>query len=564
MCLSFVVRDPQPSGIVRHIALDIINDAVDAGQLDSHSLAILRNNLLLYVQKIYGANVMSNFQIDAPNIQNKISQTLTYLFKLSYRTDWPSFFHDMLGLTVSASSTARDNARGVRFYLRILSSVHDEIADILVPKSGKEQKQDADLKDLLRQRDAKLIALSWQEILSQWRLKDAIIVEQCLAVIKKWVAWTDISLVVDAPLLSVLFELVSPSQNTNETKLICITTETFAEIVGKKMNPDDKLELITILKIREVVSQLIESPQLQAQRFTPLYDTDVAESAAKLVNSTVYDIVKALDSVQDGTPLSIRAMGQLNEFLPHLLRFFSDEYDEICSTVIPCVTDLLTLFRNKAKANNVFYSENGHILPSVLDVVIGKMKYDETSSWGKEDAQTDEAEFQDLRKRLQVLQQSIAAVNRDLYVDSISKIVIETFERYRSQRGQLDWREVELAMHEMFLFGELALKGGGLYYHSEPASLAAERLIEMMAKLIESGNLNLNYFISYLLILSQMSPPSSIRPLRCNIWNYVYDITAFLKRIPSSSQPLSKNLCFSYTTVTLRSRQDLGICFIDL
>jgi exportin-T len=488
VCLSFVVREPQPSEVVRHVALDIINDAIRGGQLDPLNLAVLRDNLMMHVQKVYGANGISSLQIDPPNIQNKISQTLTYLFKLLYSTDWSSFFHDMLGLTVTAGSVARDNAPGVRFYLRILNSVHDEIADILVPKSTGEQRKDTDLKDLVRQRDAKMIVLSWQEILSQWRLKDDFIVAQCLAVIKRWVAWTDISLVIDAPILNILFELVSPPRTANEPNSMFITTETFVEIIGKKMGADDKLELISILRIKEVVSQLIQSAPLLDQRFTPLYDTDVAESAAKLVNTTVSDIVRALESAQDGTSLSIRAMNQLNEFLPYVLRFFSDEYDEICSTVIPCMTDLLTLFRRKAKAESAFYSENASILPSMLDAVIAKMKYDETSSWGNEDAQADEAEFQDLRKRLQVLQQAIAAVNKDLYIDSISKLIIGTFDKYHSLGGQVDWRDVELAMHELFLFGELALKGSGLYSKTKPVSTAAERLIEMMAKLINSSN----------------------------------------------------------------------------
>lgn len=488
---------------------------------------------MLHVQKVYGANGIDDLQIAPPNIQNKISQTLTYLFKFLYSTDWSSFFHDMLGLTVTAGSTARDNARGVGFYLRVLSSVHDEIADILLPKSGEEQKRDADLKDLIRQRDAKMIALSWQEILSQWRLKDASIVIQSLAVIKRWVSWTDISLVVDASLLSILFELVSPPRTANEPNSMSVTTETFVEIVGKKMSADDKLELISILKIKEVVSQLIESPLLRDQRFTPLYDTDVAESAAKLVNSAVCDIVRALDSGQDGTPLSIRATDQLNQFLPYVLRFFSDEYDEICSTVIPCITDLLTLFRKRAKANSSFYAENAHILPSMLDAVIAKMRYDETSTWGNEDAQTDEAEFQDLRKRLQILQQAIAAVNIDLYIDSMSKVVMGTFDKYQSLGGQLDWREVELAMHELFLFGELALKSGGLYSKSKPVSAAAERLIEMMAKLVNSGGFSLDGLKVRLLMLLQVLPRSRIRPSSYSLWKYVYDTTLSSKRIPS-------------------------------
>jgi len=127
------------------------------------------------------------------------------------------------------------------------------------------------------------------------------------------------------------------------------------------------------------------------------------------------------------------------------------------------------------------------MLSPILDAVIAKMKYDHTSLWGDEDAQTDEAEFQELRKRLQVLQQAVAAVNENLYMDKISTLVISTFNQFQNQRSQLNWRDTDLAMYEMFLFGELALKSGGLYSKTKPVSPAAERLIGMMFKLVESG-----------------------------------------------------------------------------
>jgi hypothetical protein len=63
------------------------------------------------------------------------------------------------------------------------------------------------------------------------------------------------------------------------------------------------------------------------------------------------------------------------------------------------------------------------MLSPILNAIILKMRYDETSSWGNEDEQTDEAEFQDLRKRLQVLQKTVAAVDEVLYVDILSNLV---------------------------------------------------------------------------------------------------------------------------------------------
>jgi exportin-T len=117
------------------------------------------------------------------------------------------------------------------------------------------------------------------------------------------------------------------------------------------------------------------------------------------------------------------------------------------------------------------------------------MRYDETSSWGAEDEQTDEAEFQELRKRLQVLQKSVAAVDEALYVDILSNVIGNTFQNLDQQGGQMDWRDLDLALHEMYLFGELTIPNGGLYAKSQPSSVAAERLIIMMSKMVESGKI---------------------------------------------------------------------------
>ena len=353
---------------------------------------------------------------------------------------------------------------------------------------------------MVRQRDAAAIASSWQETLSEWRLRDDTITELCLTAIGRWVSWTDIALVVNQSLLNILFELLSHSSNslqdTVANKKRDAAIDTVIEIIGKKMNASDKLELIDILKVNEVVSQLVNSPALTELRSTFNYDTDLAESVARLVNNAVFDIVKALDGAQDGDPVSRRAISQLHNFVPFVLRFFSDEYDEVCSTVIPCLTDLLTLLRNKLKSNSSLYAECSGMLPAILDAVISKMRYDETASWGNEDAQTDEAEFQELRKRLHNLQRAVAAVDENLCLDRFNNVVISTFDKFQNQNGQLDWRDLDLAMHQMYLFGDLAMKDGGLYSKSKPASPAAECLIRTMFKLVESGkNVLLCYVI---------------------------------------------------------------------
>ena len=115
----------------------------------------------------------------------------------------------------------------------------------------------------------------------------------------------------------------------------------------KKMKPADKIEMIAFLNLREIVAQLIASPPLHDFQKTPRYDTDLAEAVASLLNTVVADIVRVLQDSQVGDEVRAKAEQLLLDFLPMLLRFFSDEFDEVCSTVIPSLTDLLTFSKNQ-------------------------------------------------------------------------------------------------------------------------------------------------------------------------------------------------------------------------
>jgi exportin-T len=464
------------------VSLDVINNAVQTQQLDSQTLVQVKETLLEYVRRTYGSG--SQDQVDPPSIQNKLTQTLTFLFIALYKQGWESFVGDFLALTSLQNNGSRDNFAGTVLYLRILGSIHDEIADVLLTRPSEETRRNTELKDIMRARDVPQIAASWLEILTQYREQSDAVVEMCLKVIGKWVSWIDISLIVNQNLLNILFQLVGRINPSNkEDKVRDAAIDTFTEIVAKKMKASDKIAMIVFLNLGEVISQLIASPALHDLRTTSSYDTDLAEAVAKLVNNVVFDIVKVLEDNQAEAETKSQAEQLVQSFLPLLLRFFSDEYDEICSTVIPSLTDLLTFLRKKQPLPAGYSA----MLTPILNAIIQKMRYDETSSWGNEDEQTDEAEFQELRKRLQILQKSVAAVDSALYIDILSNVVGNTFQQLEQQGGQMDWRDLDLALHEMYLFGELTVPNGGLYAKSQPSSVAAERLITMMSKMVESG-----------------------------------------------------------------------------
>ena len=488
VCLTLFTRPQPPSEVVRLVCLEIVNNAVQTELLGQHSLKYIRESLMGYVKQRYapGAN-----EVDSPAIQNKLTQTLTYLFTSLYGSEWASFFDDFRALAGDGNEIGNSNLVATMLYLRIVGSIHDEIADVMIPRTPHEQKRSNDLKDLIRARDVNKIAITWQEILSRWRQIDLGIVEICLRTIAKWVSWIDISIVIDRSIQSALLELAGQQGNfaseSKEAKARDAAIDTFTETVGKKMGANDKIELIRYLNLSDVVGQLIASSALSEMRTTPHYDTDLSETVAKLVNNVLFDVVKVLDtdSVDDQT--RTRGNELLRVFVPYLLRFFADEYDEICSAVIPSLTDLLTMLRRHVKSRGGIPMEHSDMLRPILDAIVTKMKYDETASWGEEDEATDEAEFQELRKRLYVLQQTVAAVDERLYIETLSHVVATTLSQLDAADAKPNWRDLDLAMHEMYLFGELAVKNGGLYQKSAPSSEASQRLLDMMAKMVNSG-----------------------------------------------------------------------------
>lgn len=126
------------------------------------------------------------------------------------------------------------------------------------------------------------------------------------------------------------------------------------------------------------------------------------------------------------------------------------------------------------------------MLEPTLNVVIMKTKYDDASTWGEDDDQTDETEFLDLRRRMQPLQEAIAATDEELYQNFLASLVVNTFAK--SRHNAVDWRELDLALYEMFLFGTVAVKIAGLYApNNEPNNPAAAVLIQMMAEMMECG-----------------------------------------------------------------------------
>lgn len=471
--------------------MEIVNNAIRAGIIDQQGLNIVREQVLTYLRNEYTPQADGPSSTpDKATIENKIAQTITYIFCALYGTTWPTFFDDLLSLTTT-SSGQRDNLVGVAFYLRVINSIHDEIGDVLQARSREEQDRANQLKDLIRARDVNRIAQSWQDILGHWRLSNATIGELTSTGIGKWASWIDINLIVNTQMLALISEQVEQSRvqdlSHGEERARDQAIDTFTEIVGKKMSSSDKINMIEFMGLQDMVERLSAWPILSNQKKS-IYDVDLAEYVAKLVNAIVIDIVKALETEQQTSQTWEKANRMLRSFLPQLLRYFGDSYDDVCSHVLPSMTDVLTFIR-RALPGNENVSQRASILLPILQAIFAKSRIDDyADTEGDHDGDnTEEAEFLELRKRLSSLQQSIAAADEQLFIDAVSEKITEAFEMLQTQGLGLDWRDLDLALHEMYLLGDLAVKSGGLYQKNKPNSSSAEQLVRMMLLMMQSN-----------------------------------------------------------------------------
>jgi exportin-T len=480
-CLDIALRTPKAPDQVRHICLEIVGAAIQRHiRQDAQSLSYIQYQLQSYIQQHYAS---SDGQVDTPHIQNKITQVLTYLFQFVYLTQWRTFFDDFIAMADLDAEPSRTSA--IIFFLRVLGSIHDEIADNLISKDSQIFKEHTVLKDAIRDNDFPKIAQFWDRLLSKWRVVDSNAVEITLRTISRWVSWTEITLIVIPSILQSLFSMASGEEPATP-KIREAAIEAFTEIAGKKMVPERKLELIHALRLPEVVSALVESPSLLTARDTPEYDVDFAEAVAKLVNLTTRDLVIILNSNTDPETKQ-KGDATLSLFVPHLLRFFTDEYDEVCSTVIDGLAELLTFYKKRVADSSA--TPDPELLRSILRAIIQKMEFDETAAWGGDDEE-DEAEFSDLRKKLSVLQQQVAAIDENLFLTTNVKLVTDTFQRVGKQE-QVEWRLVELSLHELYLFGDYLTKK-----REKEKGPAGHGLDAMMSELLNSSKYHLSLALS--------------------------------------------------------------------
>src|ERR1700761_2033109 len=113
ICLLLFSRPQAASEVVRLVCLEVVNNAVQAQKLGQYSLQYVKESLMGYVSQRYSAG---SGEPDSATIQNKLTQTLTYLFTSLYASEWTGFFDDFRALAGGANEIGTSNAGATMFY----------------------------------------------------------------------------------------------------------------------------------------------------------------------------------------------------------------------------------------------------------------------------------------------------------------------------------------------------------------------------------------------------------------------------------------------------------------
>ena len=462
-CLALFIQQDRRTDNARFFALQVLEDALrlKSAQIGDANFDIIRQEL----SKWNNERITSSTALDPPFLRNKLAEIYSLLFVHLYTTTWTTFFTEFRQLMFNSNAvSSSSNPRAVDFFFRTCNAMEQEIADVLIVRSAEEAQRSAILKDEIRSRDMASLPETWFALFAQYQEADKGIVSLGLKVVAAWVSWIDISLIVNEPFMSFLFQLLQDSALRNPA------CEALVGIISKKMSSVDKVQLISMLNLPSLMQSLQSGIQ---------DDPDFAENVARLVNSQCVELGKALtkNDLSPGTLASTTSM--LYNLVPYVLSLLANAYDETSAAVFPAINEILTLIKRTNKQNESTQA----ILRSVLQAVILKMKYDESSDWGDEADAIEDAEFTELRVKLRSYQDIIVSIDFELYTRTVAELVTTTLDNL-DKHG---WRQVELAMYVLFLYGESLRSVKTLPRNAASREFGQQQLDAMLTKVVSSA-----------------------------------------------------------------------------
>ncbi|KAL6450446.1 LOS1 Exportin-T [Candida maltosa Xu316] len=387
--------------------VDFINDNEEIFQLNRKMMAVLNDD------------VKNDTNGEPIHLRNKFAQVLAKIFCRVYISINPDFIKELL--------VHKDNVLGVDYYLRVMMAIHSEIGDKYIARSQEIQDRNNLLKDCIRTNDMTALVNNWIEILvssSSGKKYTDDILNNTLKIIGQYVGWMEISLFISPDFINTIFNYLTKNYQRN------VTCETLIDIISKKMPPSNKLELISLLNLPDIISSLNLSD-----------DIEFTEYASKLINQIGQELLIVLEN----QPNLIQQVNlELYKIWPSIFTFLNHEFDDVSQQVLPFIQQFLGL----CKKNRDLYTYE--LMSTLLNKIIIKMKYDDDEDDGISDDDL-QAQFFEFRNKLKNYQDVIAMLEPNLFLETIPVVINQSLFENTTKSS---WRNLELGLYEMNNFSD--------------------------------------------------------------------------------------------------------------
>ena len=395
------------SEALRFFVLQVVEENIP--KVSNERLYSINNSLLQFLRE----NYIVNHQSYPIYLRNKLASVMATLFCHVYLTINPQFLVQLLEYSSSPP--------GTDIYVRIHLAIHAEIGDKLIARSPQQQERNNALKDSIRANDMQRLVQLWRLILENAEAHTSDTLTNTVRVVGCYVSWMEISLFVVPDFIGVIFSyLRKPDQRT-------AACETVAEIISKKMKPENKLQLLALLNITDVVGSLAQDSD----------DLEFTESVARLANQVGLELLIVFEAQSDSTS---EVMNQLMGLWPSVLGFLTHEFDDVAQLVFPYIQQyLLACKKQKTLINN-------DLLKELFAKCIIKMKFD-----GDDDGLDDDsaAQFEEIRAKTKTFQDTIAILVPNLYLDLVPAVISESL-----FSNKPDWQTSELGLYQLSNFAD--------------------------------------------------------------------------------------------------------------
>ncbi|KAI1313816.1 pre-tRNA nuclear export protein [Mortierella claussenii] len=516
-CLALYIREPKSTPETRLFCLQVVEEVLVArtNTLDESRLNYFRQTFMDYIQREFVNGGVDNTLSSEPSyLKNKFAHAVALLFRQTYLKSWTTFFSDMLALIAPLpQSSGSSNMKMVDLFLRILMSIDEEVVNTLSSRisSKEENTLNINIKDRMREQDVPALANAWYELLTEYKDRSLDFAEMLLRIVGVYVAWIDISLIVNERFVSLIYSFLLTTSIRNAAA-DCLT-----DTVKKGMKPLDKLQLISILGIVEVLQQIDLTS-----------DSEFRERIARLVNNLGLQLCQIW---QDTNPqansnyppsANSTAYTHISHLVPILLQFLRDEDDNVSEAVFGFLRETLNIFKTIKKATSSLPQEQKVLMRQILESIVMKMKYGEDMDWvcvaiagGSESVGTigedsiadeDMLDFLEMRRELKRFYDQIAALSASLTTEFLLSAVTTTLTTYVNEKasgaaGTSDWRDLELALYLLYLYGEAiktplqfavgapntGVNGGKIVHPVPPAGAPLTPLGQCLFEMCKSG-----------------------------------------------------------------------------